>query len=257
MSSDPALPLSGRCVLVTGASSGIGRAIALAAARHGADVAVTYHANERGALDVVGSITAMQRRSAAFEVDLASEGSIRALPAAARAALGRVDVWINNAGADILTGEAAALDSVARLDRLIAVDLRGTMLASWEAVTLMQQQAQGGVIINMSWDHVISGMAGTNPQLFAAVKGGILAFSKALARSVAPAIRVNVIAPGWIETSFGEGVDQRVHRAVADATPLKRWGTPEDVAGAAVYLASPAASFLTGQTIMVGGGLVM
>src|SRR6476620_10311922 len=88
MPSDAALPLSGRCVLVTGASSGIGRAIALAAARHGADVAVTYHANERGALDVVGSITAMQRRSAAFEVDLASEGSIRALPAAARAALG-------------------------------------------------------------------------------------------------------------------------------------------------------------------------
>jgi len=104
---------------------------------------------------------------------------------------------------------------------------------------------------------VISGMPGTNPQLFAAVKGGVLAFSKALARSVAPTIRVNVIAPGWIETSFGEAVDEQVHRAVAESTPLKRWGRPEDVAGAAVYLASPAAEFLTGQTIMVGGGLVM
>jgi 3-oxoacyl-[acyl-carrier protein] reductase len=257
MSCDPALPLSGRRVLVTGASSGIGRAIALAAARSGADVAVTFHANEQGAHDVVGQITAMNRRAAAFELDLSSEASIRALPAPVREALGGVDVWINNAGADILTGDAAALDTIGRLDRLIAVDLRGTMLASWEAVALMRQQPDGGVIINMSWDHVISGMAGTNPQLFAAVKGGILAFSKALARSVAPAIRVNVIAPGWIETSFGEGVDDQVHRTVAESTPLKRWGRPEDVAGAAVYLASPAAAFLTGQTIMVGGGLVM
>ncbi len=100
-------------------------------------------------------------------------------------------------------------------------------------------------------------MAGLNPQLFAAVKGGVLAFSKSLARSVAPRVRVNVLAPGWIETSFGEGVDQKVHAAVADATPLKRWGTPEDVAAAAVFLASPGASFLTGQTMLVGGGIVM
>jgi len=257
MPSDPALALSGRCVLVTGASSGIGRAIALATARHGADVAVTYHANEEGARDVVKNIEAMHRRAAAFELDLASDGSLTSLAAKAREAFGRVDVWINNAGADILTGEAAALDTIGRLDRLIAVDLRGTLLASWEAVALMRQQPDGGVIINMSWDHVISGMPGTNPQLFAAVKGGILAFSKALARSVAPTIRVNVIAPGWIETSFGEAVEDQVHRSIAESTPLKRWGTPEDVAGAAVYLASPAASFLTGQTIMVGGGLVM
>jgi 3-oxoacyl-[acyl-carrier protein] reductase len=257
MASDPALPLAGRCVLVTGASSGIGRAIALAAARHGADVAITYRANASGASDVVEHITAMSRRAAAFQLDLSNDTSVRTVAKQVQTALGRVDVWINNAGADILTGEAAALDTLGRLDRLIAVDLRGTMVASWEAVSLMQQQPAGGVIINMSWDHVISGMPGTNPQLFAAVKGGVLAFSKALARSVAPAIRVNVIAPGWIETSFGEAVDEQTHDAVAESTPLKRWGRPEDVAGAAVYLASPAANFLTGQTIMVGGGLVM
>ena len=85
----------------------------------------------------------------------------------------------------------------------------------------------------MSWDHVLTGMAGTNPQLFAAVKGGVLAFSKALARTVAPRVRVNIIAPGWIETSFGAGVDAETYRAVAESTPMKRWGTPEDVAGAA------------------------
>jgi 3-oxoacyl-[acyl-carrier protein] reductase len=176
---------------------------------------------------------------------------------ASRDALGRLDVWINNAGADILTGPAAALPMIERLDRLLAVDLRGTMLASWEAAAILGAQADGGVIINMSWDHVLTGMAGTNPQLFAAVKGGVLAFSKALARSVAPRVRVNVIAPGWIETAFGASVDDETRRTVAESAPLKRWGTPDDVAGAAVYLASPAASFLTGQTILVGGGVVM
>jgi 3-oxoacyl-[acyl-carrier protein] reductase len=112
----------------------------------------------------------------------------------------------------------------------------------------------------MSWDHVLTGMAGLNPQLFAAVKGGVLAFSKSLARSVAPRVRVNVLAPGWIDTSFGTGLettDQAMRRRVAESTPLKRWGTPEDVAGAAVFLASPAAAFMTGETILVGGGVVM
>jgi 3-oxoacyl-[acyl-carrier protein] reductase len=100
-------------------------------------------------------------------------------------------------------------------------------------------------------------MHGTNPQLYAAAKGGITAFSKALARSVAPRVRVNVVAPGWIETAFGSGIDREVYRTVAESTPLKRWGTPADVAGAVIYLASPAAAFLTGETINVGGGVVM
>ena len=100
-------------------------------------------------------------------------------------------------------------------------------------------------------------MAGANPQLYAAVKGGVLAFSKSLARSVAPRVRVNILAPGWIETSFAEGANERLRQQVAESTPLKRWGVPEDVAGAAVFLASPAAAFLTGQTILVGGGVVM
>jgi len=78
----------------------------------------------------------------------------------------------------------------------------------------------------MSWDHVLTGMAGLNPQLFAAVKGGVLAFSKSLARSVAPRVRVNVLAPGWIETSFGEGMDEQHRRAVAESVPMKRWGHP-------------------------------
>lgn len=257
MSENVAAPLAGRSLIVTGGSSGIGRAIALAAARAGADVAVTYRSNDSGARDVAQAIGTLGRRAAVIHLDLAREQSIRALGPAARKALGRVDVWVNNAGADVLTGRAAALSPVEKLDLLVAVDLRGTMLASWEAAELLAAQPDGGVIINMSWDHVLTGMPGTDPQLFAAVKGGVLAFSKALARTIAPRVRVNVLAPGWIETSFGAGASEEMRRAVAEATPLKRWGVPDDVAGAAVFLASPAAAFLTGQTILVGGGVVM
>src|SRR6185295_4736116 len=216
-----------------------------------------YRANSPGAEEVQRAISALGRRTSAIRLDLASNASVGDLGPSARRALGRVDVWINNAGADILTGTAASLSRIEKLDRLIAVDLRGTMVASWQAAEMLAAQDGGGVIINMSWDHVLTGMAGENPELYAAVKGGILAFSKSLARSVAPRVRVNVIAPGFIETGFGEAADERWRRTVVDATPLQRWGTPDDVAGAAVFLASPAAAFLTGQTILVGGGVVM
>ena len=252
-------PLARRAMLVTGASSGIGRAIALAAAHAGADVALTYRTNEDGARGAEREIAALGRRVAVFQLDVTDDQSVRALGPAARDALGRLDVWVNNAGGDILTGSGALLTDIEKLDLLLAVDVRGTILASWQAAELLGAQEEGGVIINMSWDHVLTGMPGLNPQLFSAVKGAVLAFSKSLARSVAPRVRVNVVAPGWIETAFGAGPqtaeDRR--RAIAEATPLKRWGSPDDVAGAAVFLASPAAEFLTGQTIMVGGGVVM
>jgi 3-oxoacyl-[acyl-carrier protein] reductase len=257
MTDTVARPLAGRAVLVTGASSGIGRAIAFAAARAGADVALTYRTNEDGARETEREIRGLGRRAAVIRLDVADDLSMRALGPSARDALGRLDVWVNNAGADILTGPDASLSDVEKLDLLLAVDLRGTVLASWQAAEILGAQEQGGVIINMSWDHVLIGMPGLNPQIYASVKGGILAFSKSLARSVAPRVRVNVLAPGWIETSFGAGLDGEVRRAVAESTPLKRWGTPDDVAGAAVFLASPAAAFLTGQTILVGGGVVM
>ena len=161
------------------------------------------------------------------------------------------------AGADILTGSAAEKPRLERLDELIAVDLRGTMMASWAAATVMQQQPRGGVIINISWDRVLTGMEGTNPELFSAVKGGVLAFSKSLARSLAPLVRVNVVAPGWIETAFGAGLDEAAYRRTARSIPLGRWGTTHDVAAATVYLASPDAAFVTGHTLLVSGGDVM
>lgn len=250
--------LEDHTVLVTGASSGIGRAIAIAAARAGGDVGLTYSVNEDGAQETARAIEAAGRRALVFRLDLAERGLVDRLIDNVRQTLGRVDAWVNNAGADILTGPGAKLPAEERLDRLLAVDLRGTILASWAAAKMLAGQDRGGVIINMSWDHAITGMEGRNPQMFAAAKGGVMAFSKSLARSVGPKVRVNILAPGWIETAFAkEHMDPERYKKVADSTPLKRWGTPDDVANAAVFLMSPAAAFLTGQTIFVNGGVVM
>jgi 3-oxoacyl-[acyl-carrier protein] reductase len=249
--------LAGRNVLVTGASSGIGRAIALACARAGANLAVTYRRNRAGADETAAAVRTLGCRAEVLPLDLTDQSQVNLLADRARAALGRVDVWINNAGADILTAEFGRLPRLEKLELVLKVDLRGTILASWAAVELMQAQPEGGTIINMSWDHVSFGMEGENPGLYAAAKGGILSFSKSLAREVAPRIRVNVLAPGFIETAFGEVADREWHASVERRTPLGRWGTPDDVAAAAVFLASAEAAFLTGQTIMVNGGVVM
>ena len=157
----------------------------------------------------------------------------------------------------MLTGDAAGWDWERKLDLLLAVDLKGTIACSYAAGAVMREQAGGGAIVNMGWDHVTSGMAGADPELFSAVKAGVLAYSKSLARALAPAVRVNVLCPGWIETAFAQQADDGFRRSVAEATPLRRWGTPADVAAAALYLASPGAAFITGQAINVNGGLVM
>jgi 3-oxoacyl-[acyl-carrier protein] reductase len=230
---------------VTGASSGIGRAIAEAYISAGAAVLITHRDSPERAAEVGGAIVR--------QADLGTRAACERLVAEAREALGGVDVWVNNAGADILTGEAADWEWERKLDLLLAVDLKGTIACSYAVADVMDR----GVIINMSWDQVAVGLAGENPLLFSAVKGGVLAFSKSLARELAPQVRVNVLCPGWIETAFGEQADPEFKRAVAEDTPLGRWGRPQDVAGAALYLASPEAAFITGQAINVNGGVVM
>jgi 3-oxoacyl-[acyl-carrier protein] reductase len=247
--------LAGKIVLVTGASSGIGSAIALGCAQEGADVAVTYCGNAAGAEETALAIRGLGRRAEVLRVDISRDEEVEALAAALVERFGRVDAWINNAGADILTGAGARLSRREKLDLVLAVDLRGTILASWAAVEMMR--GRGGVIVNMSWDHVSLGMAGENPGLYSAAKGGIASFSKSLARSVAPRIRVNILAPGFIQTAFGDQADSAWRREVEAHTPLGRWGTPEDLVGAAVFLASDESRFMTGQMIMVNGGVVM
>ncbi|HNS01912.1 MAG TPA: SDR family oxidoreductase [Anaerolineae bacterium] len=248
---------SGLTAVVTGSSSGIGRAIALALADAGADVAI-HGRRAAAAAEVAAQIVQMGRRAPVLLADLAEPAQIERLVGEAWSALGgRVDLWVNNAGADVLTGGALHLPFAERLQRLLEVDLRATLLCSHLVGARMAAQG-GGQIINVGWDQAMTGGVGTESgQLFAAAKAGIAGFSKALARGLAPAVRVNVVAPGWIETAWGETVNRPLYERLRSQTPMQRWGTPEDVAAAVLFLASPAASFLTGQTLMVNGGIVM
>jgi 3-oxoacyl-[acyl-carrier protein] reductase len=189
-----------------------------------------------------------------LQADLSTLDGCSALVAEAFAALENVDIWVNNAGADVLTGEAARWPAERKLDALLDVDLKSTIRCSRQVAARMRP---GSCILNIGWDHAtIDGMAGGDPELFAAVKAGVLGFSKSFARSVAPDVRVNVLCPGWIETAFGAGADRALYDEVAASTPLGRWGRPDDVAAAAVWLASPAAAFVTGQAVNVNGGTV-
>jgi 3-oxoacyl-[acyl-carrier protein] reductase len=247
---------AGQSAVVTGASSGIGRAVALAFAREGAQVLLTYRRNAEGAQEVADQIRGAGSQVFLIEVDLSREDEVDRLVTEAFRHLSRVDVWVNNAGADILTGEGASRKDVEKLDRVLGVDLRGTILCSWQAALRLRAQGRG-VILNVSWDHVLTGAPGREAEIYAAAKGGVLAFSKSLARTFAPEVRVNVLAPGWIATAFAAGLPEEERQRIAAATPLGRWGTPEDVAQAALFLASGEAGFLTGATVLVNGGTVM
>ena len=249
--------LAERVVLVTGASSGIGRAIALECARAGASLAITYHRNQEGAAAVAHEVRALGQRVETIRADVSRTGDVDLLARRAHEIYGRVDVWVNNAGADILTGTAGAMDRIEKLDLVLDVDVRGTMLASWAAVELMRGQPHGGCLINMAWDHVGQGMAGDNPEIYAAAKGGVASFTRSLVRSAAPKVRVNLLAPGFIDTAFGAEASSDWRAHVEAITPMARWGTPDDVARAALFLATDASAFLTGQTLMVNGGVIM
>jgi 3-oxoacyl-[acyl-carrier protein] reductase len=244
--------LAGLRTVVTGASSGIGRAIAVAFASAGARVGIGFNRSADAAKALAEELGGSA--NPLLQADLSTLDGCTSIVHQAFAMLENVDVWVNNAGADVLTGEAAGWPAERKLEALIDIDLKGTIRCSRLAVARMRP---GGSIINIGWDHAtIDGMGGENPELFAAVKAGVLGFSKALARSVAPDIRVNVLCPGWVETEYGEGVDRAFYDKVAAATPLKRWGRPQDIADAAVWLASPAAAFVTGQAININGGTV-
>ena len=257
MSLTPAPPLAGRTVVITGSTSGIGRAIAIAMARAGADVLV-HGRNAEQAAETAAQIAALGRQAPTVLADLGDLAEIERLVDSAWAALGgRVDIWINNAGADILTRGALQHTFAERLQQVLDIDLRATVLCSHLAGRRLQAQG-GGLIVNVAWDQALTGGVGTESgQLFAAAKAGIVGFSKALARGLAPTVRVNVLAPGWIETAWGADVNRELYERLRKQTPLQRWGLPEDVAGAAVFLASDASAFLTGQVLMVNGGVVM
>jgi 2-amino-4-hydroxy-6-hydroxymethyldihydropteridine diphosphokinase len=250
----PGRELAGLRAVVTGSTSGIGRAIALEFAAGGADVIVHGRRSREAAQAVCEQVRQAGVGSAVIMADLGVTADCQRLVHDAWETWGGLDVWVNNAGADTLTGEASHWSFERKLQELLAIDVQATLLLSREVGRRMQ--ARGGVLINMGWDQAETGMEGDSGQLFAAAKGAVMAFSKSLALTLAPQVRVNCLAPGWIRTAWGESASARWQERVLRETPLARWGRPEDVAAVARWLASPAAAFLTGQVIRVNGGAV-
>ncbi len=151
---------------------------------------------------------------------------------------GVVDIWVNNAGADVLTGDAAGWTFERKLQRLWDVDVAGTLALSRKAGRRMRAQGHG-VIVNIGWDQAEIGMAGDSGEMFAATKGAVMDFTRSLAKSLAPQVRVNCVAPGWIKTEWGRAASEYWNERAEHESLLARWGTPDDVAGAVVSWCRP------------------
>ncbi len=251
----PGRELTGLRALVTGSTSGIGRAIALAFADAGADVLIHGRRSRDAANEAAERVREHDVRGGVFLADLRDADECRQLAREAWLAWDGLDVWVNNAGADTLTGEAARWPFERKLAELWAIDVTATMVLSRDVGGRMKARG-GGVLLNMGWDQAETGMEGDSGQLFGATKAAVMAFTKSLAVTLAPEVRVNCLAPGWIQTAWGERASAPWQERVRRETPLGRWGNPEDVAAAARWLASPAAGFVTGQVVRVNGGAV-
>jgi len=245
--------LGGKVALVTGGGQGIGRALSLALAEGGADVAVA-DIDMPAAEAAVAEVIACGRRGLAVEADVTSKPAVEAMVQTTVETLGRLDILVNNAGIFPIAPVATMTEEV--WDRVMAINLKGVFLCS-QAVLAPMRRAGGGRIINLA---SVSGLVGAVGMAhYAASKAGVIGFTKSLAREVTTmGITVNAIAPGIIETettrqTFPEGALQAYQAQV----PLRRLGRPEDLTGMVVFLASPAAAYITGQVYAVDGGYTM
>ena len=245
------MELEGKVALVTGASRGIGRAVALELARAGAEVAVNYAASEGPAQEVVREIEALGRRALAVKFDVADPEAVARGVKEVEEAFGRIDILVNNAG---ITRDGLCM----RLkeedwERVLSVNLKGAFLVTRAALPGMLKR-RWGRIINISSVVAFSGNPGqTN---YAASKAGLVGFSRSLALEVASrGITVNVVAPGFIETDMTAALPEKAREALLSRVPLGRPGTPEEVAYAVVFLASEKAAYITGTVLHVNGGL--
>jgi 3-oxoacyl-[acyl-carrier protein] reductase len=237
-----AAELVGMTGLVTGSTSGIGAAIARELERRGATI---IRHGRRAKFDCEHYLSA----------DLNHPSDVDHLVNSAWNLNNSLDILICNAGADTLTGDAAKWSFEQKLEALLNVDLKATMKLSRAIGDKMKSRGRG-VILTVGWDQAETGLEGDSGQLFCAVKGAIMCFTRSLALSLAPQVRVNCLAPGWIRTAWGETASTFWQERVRHETPLGVWGLPEDLANAAAWLCSPQAGFITGQTIRVNGGAV-
>jgi len=247
------LTLEGKTALVTGASRGIGRAIALELARQGADVTVNYARNAEAATQVVADIEVLGRRAVALPADVGDFAQAAALVEATVSALGRLDILVNNAG--IVRDALLLRMQEADWDEVLRVDLKGAFNVGKAAARLMARQ-RAGRIINVS---SISGLMGQVGQAnYSAAKAGLIGLTKSMARELAGrGITVNVVAPGFVTTDMTAALPDDLGEKMRTLIPLGRFGAVEDVAGVVAFLASDAAAYITGAVVPVDGGLSM
>lgn len=245
--------VDGRIALVTGASRGIGRAVALALAAEGADVAVNYAGSEKAAQEVAEEIRAMGRRALVVQADVSDADAVQQMVAAVVKEFGRIDILVNNAG---ITRDGLLMRMKDEdWEAVLKTNLTGVYNCT-KAVTKGMMKQRYGRIINMTSVVGVTGNAGQAN--YAAAKAGVIGLTKSTAKELASrAITANAIAPGFIESDMTAGLPEKNKQEMAAAIPLAKFGQPADVAQAVVFLASDWASYITGQTLHVDGGMVM
>jgi len=240
-----------KVAIVTGGSRGIGKALVLMLAQEGADVAFTYAKSIEDAQKLSTEITKLGRKPLALQMDVADFDKAKELIEKVKETFGRLDILVNNAG--IIRDKALMMMTKEDWREVIDTNLNGTFNVTRNAIVTFLKQKSGSIVNITS----VSGVAGMSRQTnYAASKAGIIGFTKSLAKEVAPYnIRVNAVAPGFIETDMISGLKDEFKEELKKKIPLSRLGKVEDVASAVRFLLSEGANFITGQTIIVDGGL--
>jgi 3-oxoacyl-[acyl-carrier protein] reductase len=253
--SDGGLDLLGRTAVVTGSTHGIGRAIALELATAGADV-VIHGRDEKAGQAVCEEIRTIGQQTTFEAADFVDPQQQDDFVGRVFAWRDDIDIWINNAGHDALTGAAAAASFEEKLDTLWRVDVLATVRISRDVGHRWLDREDSNIpcLVNVGWDQAEIGMGGDSGEMFSTIKGAVMAFTRSLAITLAPKVRVNCLAPGWIKTAWGRQASRAWQDRARGESLLKRWGEPNDVARAAHFLVSPAAEFITGQTLPINGG---
>jgi 3-oxoacyl-[acyl-carrier protein] reductase len=246
------MSVNGKIALVTGAAQGIGREIALALANDGADVAIC-DVNLEAAQKTASEIEGKGRKSLALKANVAASGDVTAMIDQVVEKFGRIDILVNNAG---ITRDGLILRMKDEdWDLVLSINLKGAFLCTKAALKYMTKQ-RGGTIINIA--SIVGAMGNAGQANYVASKAGLIGLTKTIAREYANrGITANAVAPGFIETAMTQALPENVRQELAKQIPMGKLGTPEDVANAVRFLASPWASYISGQVIHVNGGMYM